>query len=499
MNKIAFNHILTTIIAVMMMAFSLSASAQSNTATGQVLDSDNEPLAGATVKVSGSNGTITDADGNFSIACNPTATLEISYVGYFSRQVKAGKDLRIVLNADAKTLDETVVVGIGYGTMRKSDLTGSIASVQAKDLKQGVITSTEQMLQGKVAGLSVVQSSGSPENGASLRLRGGTSLSASNGPLVVVDGIAGVDFNSVQPSEIVSIDVLKDASAAAIYGSRGANGVIIVTTNRQAGDVEKKTMEYNGYVAFASVAKKLDLLSADQWRGYVRDNNVTGALDYGANTDWQDELLRTAISHSHNFNFSNSRKNSGYRASVTYNNNEGVVERNNINRLATSLSGYQFGLNGRLRMEVGVNANFDSWHPIDSRIFERELNLNPTFPVYNTDGSFAQLNGTNTENPVEINTDRQQTNKRHRFLGYGKLEYEIIDGLKATANGSYEFQHTTGGTYKPTYARMEGQSENGWGQRTYAEYTNASWRLSSLTTSNSMPTTISTPWPVTPT
>jgi TonB-linked SusC/RagA family outer membrane protein len=472
MNKIAFNHILTTIIAVMMMAFSLSASAQSNTATGQVLDSDNEPLAGATVKVSGSNGTITDADGNFSIACNPTATLEISYVGYFSRQVKAGKDLRIVLNADAKTLDETVVVGIGYGTMRKSDLTGSIASVQAKDLKQGVITSTEQMLQGKVAGLSVVQSSGSPENGASLRLRGGTSLSASNGPLVVVDGIAGVDFNSVQPSEIVSIDVLKDASAAAIYGSRGANGVIIVTTNRQAGDVEKKTMEYNGYVAFASVAKKLDLLSADQWRGYVRDNNVTGALDYGANTDWQDELLRTAISHSHNFNFSNSRKNSGYRASVTYNNNEGVVERNNINRLATSLSGYQFGLNGRLRMEVGVNANFDSWHPIDSRIFERELNLNPTFPVYNTDGSFAQLNGTNTENPVEINTDRQQTNKRHRFLGYGKLEYEIIDGLKATANGSYEFQHTTGGTYKPTYARMEGQSENGWGQRTYAEYTN---------------------------
>jgi TonB-linked SusC/RagA family outer membrane protein len=472
MNKIAFNHILTAIIAVMMMAFSLSASAQSNTATGQVLDSDNEPLAGATVKVSGSNGTITDADGNFSIACNPTATLEISYVGYVSRQVKAGKGLRIVLNADAKTLDETVVVGVGYGTMRKSDLTGSIASVQAKDLKQGVITSTEQMLQGKVAGLSVVQSSGSPENGASLRLRGGTSLSASNGPLVVVDGIAGVDFNSVQPSEIVSIDVLKDASAAAIYGSRGANGVIIVTTNRQAGDVEKKTMEYNGYVAFASVAKKLDLLSADQWRGYVRDNNVTGALDYGANTDWQDELLRTAISHSHNFNFSNSRKDSGYRASVTYNNNEGVVERNNMNRLATSLSGYQFGLNGRLRMEVGVNANFDSWHPIDSRIFERELNLNPTFPVYNTDGSFAQLNGTNTENPVEINTDRQQTNKRHRFLGYGKLEYEIIDGLKATANGSYEFQHTTGGIYKPTYARMEGQSENGWGQRTYAEYTN---------------------------
>lgn len=119
-----------------------------------------------------------------------------------------------------------------------------------------------------------------------------------------------------------------------------------------------------------------------------------------------------------------------------------------------------------------MNANFDSWHPIDSRIFERELNLNPTFPVYNPDGSFAQLNGTNTENPVEINTNRTQHNKRHRFLGYGKVELGIVDGLKWINNGSYEFQHTTGGIYKPTYARMEGQSEGGWAQRTYAEYTN---------------------------
>ncbi len=473
MNKISFNHLLFAITTVMMMAFSLSVYSQTYTATGRVIDDQNEPLVGTTVKVLKANGgTVTDVNGNFSVSCNQNAILEISYIGYVTRQVKVGKNLTIKLETDAKTLDETVIVGVGYGTMRKSDLTGSIASVNAKDLKQGVITSTEQMLQGKVAGLSVVQSSGSPENGASLRLRGGTSLSASNGPLVVVDGIAGVDFNSVQPSEILSIDVLKDASAAAIYGSRGANGVIIVTTNRTATDVEKKTMQYNAYVAFSSVAKKLDMLSANQWRAYVRENNVANALDYGADTDWQDELLRTAISHSHNVSFSNSRKNSGYRASITYNNNEGVIVRNSMNRLATSVSGYQLGLNGHLRMETGVNANFDSWHPIDSRIFERELNLNPTFPVYNEDGSFAQLNGTNTENPVEINTNRDQQYKRHRFLGYGKVELEIIDGLKAVANGSYEFQHTTSGTYKPTYAKLEGQSENGWAQRTYSEYTN---------------------------
>lgn len=473
MKKNHFNHILAIMLTGLMMVFCQSALAQTFTATGQVVDSNNEPLTGATVRaLNAKTGAVTDLDGNFSVACSQSDMLEVSFIGYITQQVKAGKNLKITMQEDATMLDETVVVGVGYGTMRKSDLTGAITSVSAKDMKKGVVTSTEQLLQGKVAGLSVVQSSGSPEAGASLRLRGGTSLSASNGPLVVVDGIPGVDFNSVQANEIVSIDVLKDASAAAIYGSRGANGVIIVTTNRQAGDKEQKSLQYNGYVAIANIAKQLDMLSANQWRGYVRDNGLGGALDYGADTDWQKELLRTAVSHSHNISFSNSRKHSGYRANITYNNNQGIIKNNSMNRLAGSLTAYEIGLNGRLRLDAGINANFDSWHPIDTRIFERELNLNPTFPVYNPDGSFAQLNGTNTENPVEINTNRTQDNKRHRFLAYGKAELEIIDGLKATANASYEFQHTTGGIYKPTYARMEGQSEKGWAQRTYAEYRN---------------------------
>ena len=448
-------------------------SAQNITASGTVTDATHEPLIGATVKVAGeAQGAITDMDGNFELQCKQGAQLEISYVGYLTQTVKAGNGMRIVLQEDAKTLDEAVVVGVGYGTMRKSDLTGAIATVNAKDMKKGVITSTEQLLQGKIAGLSVVQASGSPENGASLRLRGGTSLSASNGPLVVVDGIAGVDFNSVQPNEIVSIDVLKDASAAAIYGSRGANGVIIVTTNRQASDVEAKTIEYNGYVAIAKVANKLDILSADQWRGYVRENNIGNAQDYGANTDWQDELLRTAVSHSHNIAFSNTKRTNGYRASFTYQNTQGVVERNNMNRLAGSLSAYQTGLNGRLRLDEGINANFDSWHPVDTRIFERMINLNPTFPVYNPDGSYAQLGGTNTENPVEINNNRTEDRKRQRLLGNLKAELDIIDGLKGVVNTSYEYNETYGGIYKPTTAQMEGASLKGWGQRTFGEYTN---------------------------
>ncbi len=472
MNKI-FRNIMHLIVLLIMMGFSQDAIAQAFTATGKVTDSQGEALIGATVRqLQGKAGVATDFDGRFSINCNKGDELEVSFVGYKTQKVKADKDMNIVLSDDATLLQEAVVVGVGYGNMRKKDLTGSITNVRAEDLKHGVVTSTEQMLQGKVAGLSVVQSSGAVENGSSLRLRGGTSLSASNGPLVVVDGVPGVDINSVQPNEIQSVDVLKDASAAAIYGSRGANGVIIVTTNRQPSDVENKTMQYNGYVAFASAAKKFDVLSANQWRSWVRENKALDALDYGGNVDYQDELLRTAISHSHNLNFSNSRKYSGYRGSITYDNFQGIVERNSMNRLAGSLSAYQFALNNKLRIDEGITANFDSWHPNDTRIFERALNLNPTFPVHNPDGSYSQLNGTNTENPVEINNNRTQDNKRRRFLGYGKMEYEFIPGLKATALGSYEFQHTTLGIYKPTYARMEGQSENGWGQRTYTEYTN---------------------------
>lgn len=471
------NKTIHTICSLFMLLIMLGTSqnllAQNITATGKVVDRKQEPLIGANVKVVGTQGgTITGINGDFSLNCPQGSTLEISYIGYLTQKVAAGKNLTITMQEDAVTLAETVIVGVGYGTMRKGDLTGSIASVSAKDMKQGVITSAEQLLQGKVAGLSVVQSSGAPEAGASIRLRGGTSLSASNGPLIVVDGIAGVDMNSVQPSEIVSIDVLKDASAAAIYGSRGANGVIIVTTNRAAGDVEQKSIQYNGYVAIGQTAKHMDILSAEQWRGYVRDNNIGSALDYGYNTDWQKELERTAISHSHNVSISNSRKANGYRASITYQDNQGVIKLNDMSRLAGSITGYQTGWDGRLRIDAGINANFDKWNPIDSRIFERMANMNPTFPVYNPDGSFAQIGGTNTENPVELNTNRTNDQKRHRFLGYGKVELELLKGLKGVANGSYEYQSTEGGLYKPTYAMMEGQSEKGWGQRTHGEYTN---------------------------
>ncbi|KAA6334764.1 TonB-dependent receptor SusC [termite gut metagenome] len=448
-------------------------SAQNTTVKGVVVDATTqETLPGASIVVVGSaTGTVSDVNGNFQLPCPAGSTLEISYIGYTTKRVAAASSLRVELSGDAIALEEALIVGIGYGTMRKSDLTGAIASVNQSDLKKGMITSAEQLLQGKVAGLSVVQGSGDPAAGASVRLRGGTSLSANNSPLIVVDGISGVDFNTVQPSEIVSIDVLKDASASAIYGSRGANGVIIVTTNRAASDVEKRSIEYNGYVAVGGVANHIDMLSANQWRTYVRENKLASAVDYGGDTNWQKELERTAISHSHNLFLSNVNANSGYRASITYQDSEGVMKRSSMDRLAGSVSTHQYALDKRLKAEVGVNGSFDNWHPIDLRILERAANLNPTVPVKDGFGEYTSIGGTNTENPVELLNNRTFDDSRHRFLGYGKIEFEILKGLKAVGNGSYEYNSYQRRFYAPTYAVMEGKAERGRGERSLGDYT----------------------------
>lgn len=450
---------------------SQQAFAQDISVTGTVTDTNKEPLTGVSIKVAGTSlGTVSDLDGHFTLSCPAGSTLDVSYIGFTNQKLPAQKNMTIVLAEDAVALQEAVVVSIGYGTMRKSDLTGAIASVSQNDLRQGVITSAEQLLQGKVAGLSVSQGSGDPAVGATMRLRGGTSLSAGNAPLVVIDGIPGVDMNTVQPSEILSIDVLKDASAAAIYGSRGANGVIIVTTSRAASGVEKHSIEYNGFVAVGNVAKNMDLLSANQWRGYVRDNNVTSAIDYGANTDWQKELQRTAISQSHNLFFTNINKNSGFSASMLYLDSEGVIDNSGLERLSGSLAAHQYGFDKHLKLEMGMTGSVDKWNPIDTRIFERAANLNPTVPVKNQNGNYTSIGGTNTENPVELNNNRFADDSRYRFLGYGKIEVELMKGLKATANGSYEYNSAQRRFYLPTYAMMEGQAEKGRGERTLSDY-----------------------------
>ncbi len=476
LKKIVFIQLCLVLISLPILMPVVQAQEEGRIITGTVLDETNSPLVGATIVLEGtSTGTVTNTEGKFELVLPEDVTsnvLSISFVGYLTKKVDISEQTQVAvsLELDQQQVEELVIVAIGYGTMRKSDLTGAISSVSSEDLKKGVVSSTEQLLQGKIAGLTVIQGSGDPASGATMRLRGGTSLSASNGPLIVVDGIPGVDMNTVQPSEIASIDVLKDASAAAIYGSRGANGVIIVTTKREEG---VKKAEYSAYVAFGTVARHLDLLSANQWRAYVRENNLTSAVDYGSNTDWQKELEQTAITQSHTLSFSNNNESGGYRASFNYLENQGIIKRSELQRMGISLSGHQNTLNNKLKFVAGFVGNVDKWHPIDNRIFERMYNINPTIPVRNEDGSFTSIAGTNTENPVEINTNRENDDSRNRMLGYGKAELEIISGLKASINLSYEYNSRKGRLYKPSYAVMEGRSDKGYAQRNLGDYANA--------------------------
>jgi len=440
---------------------------QTSAISGTVVDQDRSPLEGVSVTAASGATTVTDIDGRFTIAVSASEWLTFTHIKYHSTKAQARSEMQVQLEPTTTTLDEVVVVGVGYGTMRRSDLTGAISSVSAKDFRQGVITSAEQLLQGKVAGLTVTQPSGDPVQGAAMRLRGGTSLSASNSPLVVVDGIPGVDMNTVQPSEIVSIDVLKDASAAAIYGSRGANGVIIVTTNREG---ERRTMSYNGYVAVGNVANQLDLLSADQWRAYVRENEMSGAVDYGADTDWVGELQRTAITNFHSLSFTNGSKESGVNGAFSYLDAQGIIHNSSLGRLAGSLSGYQYGLNNRLKIEAGIHANRDQYHPIDLGIFERAYNLNPTLPVMQN-GAYTQIGGTNANNPVEILHTRQDDQTRNRLLAFGKAEADLGGGLKATVNGSYEYNSQQGRFYQNADS-FNGRTDKGYGRRNLGDYSN---------------------------
>ncbi|MFD1631206.1 SusC/RagA family TonB-linked outer membrane protein [Pseudopedobacter beijingensis] len=438
------------------------------TVTGTVTDKEKLPLIGVGIGGKSGRGTQTNVEGKFTLTATEGELLTFSYIGYNTIQLPAKAIMNVVLEENAVMLEAVQVVDVGYGTMRKSDLTGAISSVSAKDLRQGVITSAEQLLQGKVAGLTVVQPSGDPTQGSSLRLRGGTSLSASNSPLIVVDGIPGVDMNTVQPNEILSIDVLKDASAAAIYGSRGANGVIIVTTNRENAG---KSMNYNGYVAVGNVAKNLDLLSANQWRAYVRENNISGAIDYGADTNWQEELQRTAVSNSHNISFTNGGKEGGYRASISYLNSEGVIKTSALNRLSGNLSAHQKALNNRLKLEASVFANRDNYNPVDIGIYERAYNLNPTLPVMQN-GAYTQIGGTNSNNPVEVLMNRQDDQTRKRLLGFAKAEIDIIEGLKGVVNTSYEYNSQQGRFFWPSYS-FNGQTDKGYARRSTGDYTNS--------------------------
>lgn len=445
---------------------SVSAFAQS-TITGQVKDATGEPVIGASVLINGtSNGTVTDLDGNFSVNVQPGATLTISYIGFQKQQVAAANGMVITLQEDqAQQMNEVVV--IGYGAVKKSDLTGSVTALKPDSKNKGLVVNAQDMLAGKVAGVSVTSDGGTPGGGANIRIRGGSSLNASNNPLIVIDGVAmdqtgikGVSnpLSLVNPQDIESFNVLKDASATAIYGSRGSNGVIIITTKKGRRGLQ---VSYNGSFTVSRNSKNLDVLSADEYRSliakkfgtdlYTLDSNgnkvPTAYSRLGsANTNWQNEIFRTALSHDHNVAVSGQVADwLPYRVSAGYTNQQGIIKTSNFERFTGALTLSPSFLNDHLKVTLNAKGMWTKNRYADGEAIKAARQFDPTQPVYASGydnfGGYYQwlddgtaLNDSSwpktyyslaTKNPVSILNLKNDRAISRDFLGSADVDYKV--------------------------------------------------------------------------
>ncbi|CAM3655748.1 TonB-dependent receptor [Pontibacter korlensis] len=433
---------------------------------GRVTDEKGTGVPGAAVVVQGTTvGATTDADGNFTLTVpNPTGTLIISSLGYRKQEVPINSRsvINVTLTSDVQALGEVVVTG--YGTQRKADVTGATSTVTAEDLNAGVINNPMQAIQGKVAGLNIVSNSGDPTNNRpAIRLRGTSSLSANSEPLIVIDGVAGADLNTVAPEDIESIDVLKDASAAAIYGSRGANGVIIVTTKR--GQEGRITVELSSYAGVESVSRTLPFLSADDYVNRLREQGLdVAANDYGARTDWFDELTRNAISHNHSLAVSGGTDKFTYRGSVVYLKQPGIAINSGFDRLNGRLNLTQKAINDKLEVQLLLSQQVSNKDYVDYFPFLLAGRINPTIPVYNDNGTYLQpgiagfdeFNGSRIPGGFEIENPvarmRQITNESRdrQTLGNLKVYLEPVEGLRFGVNTSINTYNSIYGFFRPS-------------------------------------------------
>ena len=421
-----------------LLSFSLTALAQQKV-TGKVKDSSGEPVIGASVVVKGNNtmGTITDFDGNFMLDVPTKSVLVISYIGYVTQEVPTAgkKSLEIILKEDTKTLDEVVV--IGYGTQRKGDVTSSVASVKADNFVKGAVKDVGQLIQGKVAGLAITNPNGDPTGSTQIRLRGTNTIGGANtAPLVLIDGIPG-ELGTVAPEDVESVDVLKDGSAAAIYGTRGTNGVILITT-KQAKGVDINQVEYNGYVSTSLIAKKLDMLNADEFRTLYPDQ------DHGADTDWIDEISRTPVSHVHNLSLMGGNSKTNYIANLNYASRQGIMKKSDFesfqgrievtHRMFDDKLKLKFGLFGKKnQMESTTSGgSFRGW------VYGQATRRNPTDPVRNEDGTWNEnVSKFEYENPLALLYEAEGNVKKTQLRYNGNIVYNPIKDLTLSAVFSY--------------------------------------------------------------
>ncbi len=416
------------------------------TITGKVTDqATGEPLIGANILVIGTSvGTVTDIDGTYSLNVPEGATqIEFSYTGYASQRITIGASnvIDVALNA-GEVLEEVVV--IGYGTQKSKEVTSAVTSVKAEDFNGGNVNDPTQLIQGKIAGLNIAKPGGDPNGGTTIRLRGLSTLGSNTQPLIVIDGTIGASLQSVDPSDIESIDVLKDGSAAAIYGTRASSGVILITTKKGGRGATK--IEYNGYASIESIARQVQTLSASEFR------ELRPATDRGSETDWVDLVSRNGKSHVHNLSLSGGIGSSTtYRASLNYRNIEGVGLYSGFDQLNGRLNLTQKALNDRLTFTANLSSTRRDASYGVVEAFRYAVLYNPTAPVRITDpnnslfnkyGGYYQEENFDYFNPVAINEQSSNLGKTNDILMSGRVDYEVIPGL--TVSGFYSQLRTTG-------------------------------------------------------
>jgi len=425
--------------------------------SGNVKDDKNEPIPGVSVLVAGtSSGVMTDAKGNYNIKVSGSnITLKFSAIGYTSKDVPVGSEsvINVTLATDTKQLKDVVV--IGYGTASKKEVTGAITSLKSEDFNVGVTNTPADLLQGKVAGLNITRSD-DPNKPASVTLRGPSTYRDVGGaqePFYVIDGVPGASLDVVPPADIESIDVLKDAASTAIYGSRAANGVIIVTTKKSKSGQAR--LNYSGYTGMASVSKKIHMLTGDQLRKYLADNGVAPLAkpldDDGSNTDWQSLVERTGYSQNHNLSYSGASNNSDYGASANYYKNDGVLKRTSLER--TVYKGYinsRF-FKDRLKLSLNLtNTNSNTNDIYQANVLPGMLFYLPTVSPFNPDGSYKenyQRTGSGTLNPLSLLNNNTIKTNNSKTLVNGIAQVDIIDGLKFTFSGSIQREQNNYNSY----------------------------------------------------
>jgi TonB-linked SusC/RagA family outer membrane protein len=406
--------------------------------TGTVKDANGEVIIGASVvEENTTNGTITDISGNFVLTVSDNAVVKVSYIGYVAQQVKAvqGKPLNIVLREDTKTLDEVVV--IGYGIQRKGDVTSSVASIKSEDFSKGAVKDVGQLIQGKVAGLAITNPSGDPTSGTQIKLRGTNTIGGANtDPLVLIDGVPG-SLSTVAPEDVESVDVLKDGSAAAIYGTRGTNGVILITT-KQAKGAQINSVEYNGYVSTSQIVKKLDMLTADEFRAMYPTE------DHGANTDWLEEITRTPLTHVHNLSLQGGNSSTSYIANLNYKSGQGIMLKSGIESFQGRIEILHKMFDGKLQLKFGMIGKKNQFSSTSSAgsfngyAYRQAILRNPTDPVKNEDGTwYENLNKFEYENPVARLEESTGNVKNTEMRYLGNIIYNPLKDLKLTAMMSY--------------------------------------------------------------